>query len=322
MVPRRPGDRIKTDRRDARALAMALRAGTVTEVRAPSREEEAVREVCRCREDVREDLLRARHRLLMMLLRRGLVYREGRAWTQGHRRWLRAIELEHEGERVVFEDLLLSIEQLEARLAAIGRELDAVAQRGPYREPVGWLRTMRGIDTVTAVTIVAELHGVERFTSARQLMGYLGLVPSEHSSGERRRRGAITKAGNRHVRRLVVEAAWHYQHRPGVGQALARRRHGQPQWAIAIADRAQVRLHRRMMRLVLGRGKHKNIAVTAIARELVGFIWDMLSHGRSDGVHGRLMDTAESRLDAASRSAHSHDGVSRSEGTARVLQPR
>lgn len=280
LVPVKPGERIKTDRRDARKLAGALRAGTLTEVHPPTPEVEAVRDLCRCREDLREDLLRARHRLSMMLVRRGLVYGQGRAWTKAHRRWLQTITLEHEAERVVFEDYLLAVEQLEARMAAIGRELEGAAQREPFVEPVGWLRCVRGIDTLTALTIVAELHGFERFTSARELMAFVGLTPSEHSSGARRRRGGITKTGNRHVRRLLIEAAWHSRHRPGVGVVLARRRKNQPRWVIAIADHAQVRLHRRMMRLVLDRGKHANTAVAAVARELTGFIWAILSHGQ------------------------------------------
>ena len=280
LVPVKPGERIKTDRRDARKLAKALRAGTLTEVHPPTPEVEAVRDLCRCREDLREDLLRARHRLSMMLVRRGVVYGQGRAWTKVHRRWLQTITLEHEAERVVFEDYLLAVEQLEARMAAIGRELEGAAQREPFLAPVGWLRCVRGIDTLTALTIVAELHGFERFTSARELMAFVGLTPSEHSSGARRRRGGITKAGNRYVRRLLIEAGWHYRHRPGVGTVLARRRKSQPSWVIAIADRAQVRLHRRMMRLVLDRGKHPNTAVTAVARELTGFIWAILSRGQ------------------------------------------
>jgi transposase len=276
LTPVKPGERIKTDRRDARKLAELLRAGVLTEVHPPNQEEEAVRDLCRCREDIREDLLRSRHRLSKMLLRRGLVFRAGRPWTRAHRQWLGSLQLQQEAERVVYEDYLLAVEQLEARLAAIDATLEEVAQRNPYAEQVGWLRCFRGIDTITALTLLAELHDFGRFSSARALMAYLGLVPSEHSSSDRVRRGSITKTGNGHVRRVLIEAAWHYRHRPGVGSLLAARRRGQPGRIIAIADRAQVRLHRRYGRLVLGLGKPTGKAVTAVARELVGFIWAVL----------------------------------------------
>ena len=276
LIPVKPGERIKTDRRDARKLATAARAQMLTVVRPPSECEEAVRDLCRCREDAREDLTRSRHRLSKMLLRRGFVYRVGRNWTQGHRRWLRSLQFEHRATRLVFEDYLTAVEQGEERIRTLESHLEEIAQEPAYREPVGWLRCFRGIDTVSAMTIVAELHDFRRFEDPRRLMSYLGLVPSEHSSGERTRRGAITKSGNSHVRRVLVEAAWHYRHRPAVGVRLRRRREGQPREIIAIADRAQRRLHRRFHRLVLGSGKPSQKAVVAIARELVGFLWAAL----------------------------------------------
>lgn len=279
LVPRKPGERVKTDRRDARKLAENLRAGTLTEVHPPTPEDEAVRDLCRCREDARQDLMRCRHRMNKLLLRRGIVFREGKAWTVRHRQWLRRVQLEHAAEQAVFNDYLLAIEQLEERLKAIEAKLGECAEQEPYRTPVRWLRCLRGFETISAMTVVAELFDFRRFTSPRDLMGYLGLVPSEDSSFPRQRRGAITKAGNTHVRRLLIEAAWHYQHRPGVGVALARRRRGQPEWVIAVADRAQVRLHRRYVRLAYSRGKHKNTAIVAVARELVGFIWAVLFSG-------------------------------------------
>jgi transposase len=276
LIPRKPGERIKTDRRDARKLASLSQAGLLTQVRPPSEEEEAVRDLCRCREAARQDLTRARHRLSKMLLRQGRVYRTGRSWTQAHRRWLRSLSFERAAARITFEHYLLAIEQLEERLLALEAELDAIAGEAPYREPVGWLRCFRGIDTVSALTIVAELHDFRRFENPRRLMAYLGLVPGERSSGERTQRGGITKAGNRHVRRVLVEAAWHYRHRPAVGKALRRRREGQPTQVIALADRAQVRLHRRFYRLVLNNHKPTQKAVVAVARELVGFLWATL----------------------------------------------
>ena len=272
----KPGERIKTDRRDARRLAEQLRAGMLTAVCAPSEAQEAVRDLCRCREDAREDLMRARHRLSKMLLRRGLVYRAGTNWTHKHRRWLLGLTWQHAVERVVFGDYLQAIELLEERLRGLDGALAEQAEQEPYREPVGWLRCFRGFDTINAMTIVAELYDVVRFGSARQLMAYLGLVPSEHSSGGSRRQGGITKAGNRHVRRALVNAAWHYRHRPGVGAALRNRRQAQPAPIVALADRAQQRLHRRFMHLLLRRGKPPQKAVVAVARELVGFLWAAL----------------------------------------------
>jgi len=274
LVPVKPGERIKTNRRDEKKLAQQFRAGTLTEVHPPTPEEEGVRDPCRCREDIREDLTRARHRLGKMLLRRSLFYSD-RAWTRRHREWLRTLKFEGEADRAVFDDYLRAIELLEDRLATIEQKLEEVAQRELWAEPVAWLRCFRGIDTVTAISIVAEVHGFARFTSARHLISYLGLVPSESSTGEKHRRGRITRAGNSHVRRLLVEASWHYRHKPATGAKLRKRREGQPGWVIAAADKAQARLHRRYWKLVMG-GKSHNKAVIAIARELAGFIWGTL----------------------------------------------
>jgi transposase len=227
LIPRKPGERIKTDRRDARKLAELLRAGLLTEVRPPSQAEEALRDLCRCREDACADLMRARHRLGKMLLRQGLRYVEGKPWTAQHRAWLWSLKLEHAAERMVLEDYLLAVEQVSTRLATLEAQLGELAEQEPYRERVGWLRCFRGIDTITALSVLAELHGFERFQKPRQLMAYLGLVPSESSSGTSVHRGAITKTGNRHLRRLLTEAAHHSRHRPSVGAAL-RRSQGRP----------------------------------------------------------------------------------------------
>lgn len=276
LIPVKPGERIKTDRRDARKLADLLRAGLLTEVHPPTVEEEAARDLCRCREAAKEDLLRSRHRLVKMLLRRGTVWIAGkRTWTKAHREWLRGLRFERLGDRAAFEDYLLAIEQIEERIARLDAKLEGLAQEEPYRDPVGWLRCFRGIDTVTAMTLVTELHDFRRFHSPRELMAYLGLVPSEHSSAGSRRRGSITKAGNCHIRRVLVEAAWHYRHAPALSKKYRRRRRGQPTWTLALADRAQQRLHRRYLRLS-ARGKPHNKVAVAIARELVGFIWAAL----------------------------------------------
>lgn len=274
LIPRKPGDRVKTNRRDARKLAELLRAGLLTEVRPPTPEEEAVRDLCRARDDAREDLQRCRHRLGKLLLRRGLHY-SGRNWTRAHRQWIDSLDWTQPAERMVVDDYLLAIDQLEARLLELDARLGEIAATEPYREPVGWLRCFRGIDTLTAILILAELHDFRRFHSPRALMAYLGLVPGEDSTGDKHRRGPITRTGNALVRRLLVETAWHYQHRPSIGVALTRRRKGQPGRVIAIADKAQQRLCRRFRRLAEHHKPAPKIAV-AIARELAGFLWAAL----------------------------------------------
>jgi transposase len=274
LVPRKPGERVKTNRRDARKLGELLRAGLLTEVRPPTPEEEAVRDLCRARDDARADLQRCRHRLGKLLLRRGLHF-SGRNWTRLHRQWVDSLTWMHEAERVVVEDYWLAIDHVEARLIELDARLMDIAQTEPYRQPVAWLRCFRGIDTLTAILILAELHDFRRFQSPRALMAYLGLVPGVYSTGEKHRRGRITRTGNALVRRLLVETAWHYQHRPAVGVALARRRKGQPGRVIAVADKAQQRLCRRFRKLAAEHKPPPKIAV-AVARELAGFLWAAL----------------------------------------------
>lgn len=276
LIPRKPGERVKTDRRDARKLRELLEAGLLTEVVPPTEEEESVRDLCRCREAAKTDLHRARHRLAKLLLRRGYRYTAGRPWTQRHRAWLRSLRFDDPVDRVVFDDYLLAIDQLEARIANLESHMYEVAQQAPYREPVAALCCFRGIALVTALTIVAELHDIRRFEHPRKLMSFLGLTPSEFSSGGVAKRGSITKAGNSRVRRLLIESSWHYRHRPSVGAKLSKRREGQPARVIAIADRAQQRLHRRFWKLTLGSNKPANKAVVAVARELAGFVWAAL----------------------------------------------
>ena len=250
LIPRKPGERIKTNRRDARKLVELLRAGLLTEVRPPTPDEEAVRDLCRARDDAREDLQRCRHRLGKLLLRRGLHF-SGRNWTQAHRRWVDSVEWTHAAERMVVDDYWLAINHLEARLIELDSRLTEIAQAEPY------------------------LHDFRRFQSPRALMAYVGLVPGEDSSGEQHRRGRITRTGNALVRRVLVETAWHYQHRPRVGVALTRRRQGQPSHVVVIADKAQQRLCRRFRRLAEHHKPAPKIAV-AIARELAGFVWAAL----------------------------------------------
>jgi len=279
LIPVKSGDRVKTDKRDARKLAHYLAAGLLTEVSPPSEEQEGVRDLTRCRRALKGDLMRARHRLSKLLLRRGIHYTVGKkAWTTTYQKWVQGLTLENPVDRTVVDQYRLGIEQLTERIAAVDAELQKISQEDEYREAVGWLRCFRGIDTVAAMTILAEVHNFQRFSTPLQLMAYLGLTPSEDSSGDGKNRGPITKTGNTHVRRVLVEVSWHYRHRAGVGKRLAERRQGQPAWAIAKADKAQLRLTRRYQRMV-ARGKPAQKVVVAVARELVGFIWATVLQG-------------------------------------------
>ena len=276
LVPRKPGQRIKTDRRDARTLAEYLEGGHLTSVRPPTPAQEAARDLSRAREDATQDRMRCRHRLTKFLLRRAIPYTPGRKhWTGAHRAWLAKLEFDEPAAQAVFDDYRLAIAQLDARIEELDRRIAELAQSPPYRAAVGALRCFRGIDTRTAFGLTSELHSIELFDRPSGLMAFVGLVPSEASSGERQRRGAITKAGNTHVRKLLIEAAWQARHKPAVPIALRRRREGQPGEIIAMADAAQQRLHRRYWRLVQ-RGKPTTVAATAVARELAGFVWAAL----------------------------------------------
>jgi transposase len=276
LIPRKPGERVKTDRRDARKLGELLAGGQLTEVHPPTAEAESVRDLCRAREDAKEDQTRARHRLSKFLLRRGLVWGRGKAWSQAHQRWLRGLRLDHPADQATFDAYCLALDQTQERLRVLEAQLTEWSQAEPYATPVAWLRCFHGIDTTTAMTLVTELHDFRRFRKPRQLMAYLGLVPSEHSSGDRTQRGGITKTGNGHARRVLVESAWHYRHPPRVSATLRKRREGQPTRVIALADRAHQRLSRRYRRMT-ARGKPHNKVVVAVARELVGFLWAALA---------------------------------------------
>jgi transposase len=275
LVPIKPGERIKTDRRDARKLVTLLAAEMLTEVHPPTEAQESVRDLCRCREAAQKDLLRARHQLLKCLLRRGMAYTSGTLWTQKHLAWLRGLKFKDPVFQHVYTEYLMQVHDREERVVALDQMLQAVGQQDPYRDPVSWLRCFRGIDTVTAVTLVAELYSFERFLTPEALMSYLGLTPSEYSSGQTHHKGGITKAGNQRVRRLLIEASWHQRHVPVNSRVLVQRRQGQPTWVVEIAEKAQRRLHRRYRHLVR-QGKNIKVAVTAVAREYVGFLWSVL----------------------------------------------
>jgi transposase len=278
LIPRRAGDRIKTDRRDAGHLAVLARAGALTPIHIPTEQEEAARDLLRCREDLRADLLRARHRLSKFLLRHGRRFTATKkAWSKRHDAWLRSQTWPLSALEHTHHAYLRAVDEALARLQSVEQELRALLDLEPLRPRVQRLRCFRGVDNLTALTIAAELGDPRRFASARRLMAFVGLIPSEHSSGTKTARGAITKTGNAHLRRVLVEAAWHYRHHPFVGHALKQRQDRAPAYAIAHAWAAQQRLYRRYQRLA-ARGKPKQHIVTAVARELTGFLWATLIH--------------------------------------------
>jgi transposase len=271
-IPRASGDRVKTDRRDAEHLVRLLWAGKLHPVRVPGPEEEALRDLVRARESVRMDLMRSRHRLSKLLLRHGIRFDDGNAWTERHQRWLAGVELEWPAAQTTLLDLRGAIDALVIRRGQLEREILAILPGSPWTVQVGRLRCLRGVDTLTAVGLCAEIGDFERFARAERLMSYVGVVPSEATTGQQRRLGSITKTGSGHARRLLIEAAWHYRPRPNLSIALTERQDGQPQAAVAIAWKAQLRLHRTWTRLE-ARAKRRTLIAVAAARELAGFCW-------------------------------------------------
>jgi transposase len=272
LIPVRVGDRVKTDRRDAEKLARLFRAGELTSIRVPTECEEALRDLIRCREDAREDVLRQRHHVLKFLLRHGRIFRETKHWSLAHWKWLRAQRFVEPLAQIVFTEYVATLERTLARVTTLDQEIAKQAVREPYQALVGRLRCLRGIDTLSAMALIAEICDFARFEHPRELMAYLGLVPSERSSGGKQRRGSITKTGNAHARRIFVEASWHYRHAPARSKVMKARWEGQPQPVVEHAFKAQERLHRRYFRLT-SRGKPSQVAVVAVARELCGFVW-------------------------------------------------
>ena len=277
LIPRRAGDRIKTDRRDAGQLAVLYRAEALTAIHIPTEQEEAARDLLRCREDIRAELLRARHRLSKFLLRHGRRFTgTKKAWSKRHELWLRAQTWPWPALDQTHRAYLRAVDEGVARLRDVEADLRALLVLEPLQARVQRLRCFRGIDDLTALTIAAELGDPRRFATAPSTMAFVGLVPSEHSSGAKRCQGGITKTGNAHLRRVLVEAAWHYRHHPFVGDTLRARQRGAPVAVVAQAWTAQQRLHRRYQRLA-ARGKPKQHIVTAVARELTGFVWAALT---------------------------------------------
>lgn len=273
LVPRAARDRVKTDRRDAERLVRLLMAGELSAVRVPSEAEEGLRDLVRAREDVRTDLTRARHRLAKQLLRHDIRFDQTRNWTQQHLDWLARVELPDSGAQSALVDYLDAVRSLVIRRERLERQIAELVPASPWAKEVGRLRCLRGIDSLSAIGLCVEIGDFHRFERPGQLMSFLGLVPSEHSSGERRRQGAITKSGSGHARRLLVEAAWHYRRPPRRGRALRRRQEGQPEHICQISWSAQQRLARTWRRLDAERGKRRTVVAVAVARELCGFCW-------------------------------------------------
>ncbi len=284
-IRRTPGDRVKTDRRDAMLLAKLARSGDLAVVRVPDGVDEAIRDLVRAREDAVREQRNGRHRLKALLLRNGIPYTGKTSWTAAHLRWLAKVSLSYPAQQIAFQEYLHSITESSERIARLEQALrDALPDWG-LLPVVQALQAMRGVQLIAAMTLVAELQDFLRFESARQMMAYVGLVPSEHSSGPKRRQGAITKAGNSAARRMLVEVAWHYRFEPRVSPIIATRQDGLPSAVTDIAWKAQLRLTAKYKRLS-ARRVMKTKAVVAVARELAGFVWAIGREVQTSGWRG------------------------------------
>lgn len=273
LIPRKPSDRIKTDARDAERLARQLAAGALSFVRVPSEHEEALRDLVRAREDVRQDLSRARHRLSKMLLRRGLRYQAGTTWSDRHIDWIVRLKFDDLASRIVIGEYVNAVQQLHRRRKDLEQTIEELLPTAPFAATAYRLRCFRGLATLSAVGLCCEVGDFARFTKPSQLAAFLGIVAAEYTTDTKRRLGAITKAGSSHARRLLVEAAWHYRRLPAIGTTLARRQAGIDPRIIAIAWRAQLRLHKRYTQMK-ARNKPAGVITIANARELACFCWE------------------------------------------------
>jgi transposase len=294
LIPSRAGERIKTDRRDALKLARLHRAGELSAVHVPDASDEAMRDLCRARTDAVQELRRARAQLKAFLLRNGYRYTGRSAWTEAHRRYLRELVLPHAAQRVVLEDGIAAVGAAGERIARLEDQMAALLESWPMKPVVEAIMGLRGFALVGAMVIVSELGDAWRFEHPGQLMAYLGLVPGENTSSEKRRQGGITKAGNSHARWLLIEAAQHYRLSPKISKELSVRQAGLSAEIKACSWKAQTRLHRRMMAL-LARGKRRNKVIVAIARELCGFVWHIfvLMHARMNQCSGATAGAAK-----------------------------
>lgn len=272
LIPKKAGDRVKTNRRDALGLVTQLRAGELTAVWVPDPRHEAMRDVVRARGAGVEDLRRKRQHISSFLLRLGLHYAGKKTWTKTHMKWLSNQKLAHAEQRIAFEEMLLAVRQVEERIARLEEAIRAAVPDWSLAEVVDALMAMRGIDLISATAFLAEIGDLSRFRTPRELMAYLGLVPSEHSTGNTVKRGPITKTGNGRARRILVECSWAYRHPPRVGKKKQDKVAAAPRGVREIAWKAQHRLYGRY-RALTRRGKLKTVVITAIARELAGFIW-------------------------------------------------
>jgi transposase len=272
LIPKKPGDRVKTNRRDALGLVKLLRAGELTAVWVPDARHEAMRDLTRARDAAVEDLRRKRQQVSSFLLRQGLHYPGQKTWTKTHLGWLASQKLEHLEQRIAFEEMLLAVRQAQERIERLEQAIGAALPDWSLAKVVTALMAMRGIDLISATTFLAEIGDLSRFQTPRQLMAYLGLVPSEDSTGDTIKRGPITKAGNRRARRTLVECAWSYRHPPRVGKKKQEKVAAAPRAVREIAWKAQCRLSARY-RALSRKGKLATVTVTAVARELAGFIW-------------------------------------------------
>ena len=272
LIPKKAGDRVKTNRRDALGMVTQFRAGELTAVWVPDPRHEAMRDLTRTRGAAVEDLRRKRQHISSFLLRLGLHYAGKKTWTKTHMKWLASQKLDHAEQRIAFEEMLLAVRQAQERIARLEEAIRVAVPDWSLAEVVDALMAMRGIDMISATAFLAEIGDLSRFRTPRELMAYLGLVPSEHSTGDTVKRGAITKAGNRRARRILVECSWAYRHPPRVGRKKEDKVAAAPRAAREIAWKAQHRLYGRY-RALIRKGKLKTVVVTAIARELSGFIW-------------------------------------------------
>ena len=272
LVPKKSGERIKTDRRDAARLAQSHRSGDLVAVFIPDETTEAIRDLERARDDAKKAERVVRHQLSKFLLRQGRHYPGKTAWNDAHRAWVAAQEFVEPAQRYVLADALAAVESASLRVAQLTDRLRELTETWRLAPLVKALQALRGVEFVTAITLAAEVGDFRRFATAGDFMGYVGLIPTEHTSGAQRRGGPITKTGNSHVRRLLVESAWHYRRKPRLSKAVRERSVGLSPKVCAIAWKAQSRLHNRLCRL-RGRGKNPAEAVTAVARELAGFVW-------------------------------------------------
>jgi Transposase and inactivated derivatives len=275
LIPRKPGDRVKTDRKDALRLAQLLRAGELTSIYVPNEEDEALRDLVRGREDTKEDLLRAKHRILKFLMRHHIVAPKGKKWTKKYMNWLNTLTFANGNHQIVFQEYLRAMQEEEMRLKRLEEQIAREAKEGHRAVLIQALQVLKGVALLTAVTLVAEIGTFLRFPKASNFMGYTGLVPSEYSTGQTTRKGKTTKAGNKHVRRIVVESAWSYRYRPAVKGEILKRQENQPAEIQQIAWHCQHRLHSKYLKMVRNRGMHKNKVITAVARELSAFIWEI-----------------------------------------------